>query len=189
MHAVAKAYRPIAALGNFFQPFLLVLIRIYWGWMFFQAGLGKLQNIDQTAEFFESIDLFWPVFNAYFVGCVELIGGIFLFFGFISRLTGLILLIDMIVAYAVAHTEAFDQFFTDPSVFVSQEPFNYLLTAAIVFCFGPGVISIDWIGKKVFRGEKAYYGCHLLLGKSFWPLFGDRPIGVFADIAENRRSR
>jgi len=34
------------------QPVLLLLLRLYFGWAFFKAGMGKLQHIDTTAEYF-----------------------------------------------------------------------------------------------------------------------------------------
>jgi putative oxidoreductase len=56
------------------------------------------------------------------------------------------------VAYFTAHHEALINIFNDPKAFVDQPPFNFLLTALIVFAFGPGAISVDGILKRFFSG-------------------------------------
>ena len=43
-------------IGTPLQCFLLLAIRLYWGWQFFTAGKGKLMNLDRKAGYFESID-------------------------------------------------------------------------------------------------------------------------------------
>lgn len=149
MSSLVRYYQPLVKLGKFLQPFLLLLVRLYWGWMFFEAGLGKLQNIEKTAEFFSSIGIPFSTFSAYLVGNVEMIGGIFLFFGFLSRLATFFLAIVMFTAIFTTEQEAVQNFVTDPSLMVATAPFNYLLASLMIFCFGPGGFSIDWIGKKL----------------------------------------
>lgn len=154
MHALRKIYQPLVQMGIFLQPFLLLLLRLHWGWLLFFTGLGKWENPDRVAEFFSSLNLPIPYFTAYFVGTIELLGGLFLFFGFLSRLSALFVSLVMITAYATAHREALMHFFTEPSQFVNEPPFMFLLVALIVFCFGPGVFSIDWLGRRWCFKEK-----------------------------------
>jgi putative oxidoreductase len=40
---------------SYFQPVLLFFLRLYFGWGFFKAGLGKLQNIETTADYFTQL--------------------------------------------------------------------------------------------------------------------------------------
>jgi putative oxidoreductase len=64
--------------SNLQSPFLLV-VRLFWGFCFFSAGLGKLLDIDQVIQFFTTLNIPAASITAYIVALVELIGGIFLF--------------------------------------------------------------------------------------------------------------
>jgi len=137
-------------MGDFCQPFLLLSMRLFWGYQFFQAGYGKLQNMDSVTRYFSSLGIPFPEFAALAAGWVECIGGICLFFGFASRLIVIPLACVMISALLTAHREATLGMFANPQKFINQLPFNYLLTMIVVFCFGPGKISIDALFKKFF---------------------------------------
>jgi putative oxidoreductase len=86
------------------SPFLLV-VRLYWGWQFFQTGYGKLTNIAKPIAFFTDLGIPFPTVNAYFVSSLECVGGALLFVGLGSRLLALPLTIDMVVAYVVEPQE------------------------------------------------------------------------------------
>ena len=73
------------AAGSLKSP-LLFAVRLYWGWQFFQTGWGKLHNMPHVIEFFTSLGIPAPVFNAYFVSGLECFGGILLALGLGSRL-------------------------------------------------------------------------------------------------------
>jgi putative oxidoreductase len=49
----------------------------------------------------------------------------------------------MTVAYVTADFEAVSSIFSDPDKFLKADPFPFLLTALIVFAFGPGRFSVD----------------------------------------------
>src|SRR5258707_4462410 len=87
------------------SPFLLA-VRLYWGWQLIQSGWGKLHNLPKVTEFFTSLNLSMPAQMAVFISCVEFFGGRFLAVGLPSRLTGLVLTINMIIAYVNADREA-----------------------------------------------------------------------------------
>lgn len=144
-----KAYLSLVKSEHALKHVLLLLIRLYWGALLAMTGFGKLMNIDHTTSYFADLHLPLPLLSATLSGCAELLGGLSLILGFLTPLLMPILVINFIVAYATAHTAAFQSFFTNPSLFVSQQPFLYLLTALIVLCFGPGMFSIDyWLQKK-----------------------------------------
>ncbi|HEY2911984.1 MAG TPA: DoxX family protein, partial [Candidatus Angelobacter sp.] len=67
------------------SPFLL-LIRVYWGWLFLQSGIGKFGHIDKVVGFFTDLGIPAPTFNAYFNASLETVGGILLILGLASRL-------------------------------------------------------------------------------------------------------
>jgi len=126
------------------QSPLLLAIRLYWGWQFFQTGLGKLRDIDKVVEFFTSLGIPFPAFNAHFVGSLECIGGILLFFGLGSRIIALPLTFNMLVAYITADREALFSFFSDPGKFYGADPYTFLFASLLILIFGPGKISLDF---------------------------------------------
>src|ERR1043165_9343665 len=65
------------------SPFLL-LIRVYWGWLFLQSGIGKFGHIDKVVSFFTDLGIPAPALNAYFNASLETIGGILLILGLAS---------------------------------------------------------------------------------------------------------
>lgn len=138
-------YNIITSIGNFFQSILLLIVRLYWGYGFLTAGYGKLLNIDGTTQFFQQLGIPFPHLNAYLAGGVEFIGGLFLIIGLFSRLVSIPLMFTMLVAYVTAFKDIFFNAFHQPADFIAQSPFPYLLASFIIFCFGPGKISIDYL--------------------------------------------
>lgn len=127
----------------YLQHPLLLLIRLYWGYDFYQSGLGKLNNLENTIGFFASLTIPFPAFNAVFVGYMEMIGGILFLVGFGARYFTIPLIINMCVAYATDNREALMNIFSDPESFVAATPFQHLLALLVVYIFGAGVFSID----------------------------------------------
>lgn len=81
----------------FYQPSLgLLLVRVTLGAIFIYHGWGKLGNLDMTMGFMESIGL--PGFMAYAITAVELLGGLMLILGVLTRFAGVALAIAMAVA-------------------------------------------------------------------------------------------
>ena len=129
------------------SPFLLI-VRLYWGWSFFQTGKGKLMNLDRTTGFFESLHIPAPKLNAIMAGSVECFGGLLLLLGLGGRVVPLPLIFTMIIAYATSEREAVHALTSDPDKFVSAAPFLFLLAALIIFIFGPGKLSLDALLSK-----------------------------------------
>jgi len=125
------------------QSPLLLAVRLYWGWQFFQTGLGKLMHIPKIINFFTSLGIPFPAFNAYFVGSLECVGGTLLFLGLGSRIIALPLTFNMLVAYITADREALFSIFSDPGKFYAADPYTFLFAALLVLIFGPGKISVD----------------------------------------------
>jgi putative oxidoreductase len=125
------------------QSAFLLVVRLYWGWQFAQAGWGKLHNIPHVVEFFTKLGIPAPGFTAVFVSAFEFVAGILLALGLLSRITALGIVIDMLVAYLTADHEAFTSFFSDPDKFAAAAPFIFLFVGLIVLFFGPGKYAID----------------------------------------------
>jgi putative oxidoreductase len=138
----------VARIGDNLQSLVLLIIRLYWGWEFFQTGKGKLMNLDKTAGYFASLNLPLPHLQAALAGSVECFGGLLLLVGFGARLVTIPLIFTMMVAYCTAENAELHAIFSDPDKFTGAAPFLFLYAAVIVLVFGPGKVSIDaMIGK------------------------------------------
>lgn len=130
------------------SPFLL-FVRLYWGWQFIQTGIGHLGHLTRVTSFFASLGLPFPHLTAAFVGTIELAGGTLLVLGLLTRVTGLVLTINMMMAYLTADRDSLLSFFSDPGKFYEADPFTFLFVALIVLIFGAGFFSIDyWLANR-----------------------------------------
>src|SRR5271165_640307 len=124
------------------SPFLLA-VRLYWGGQLMQSGWGKLHNIAGVTQFFSSLGLPAPHFTAIAISNLELFGGALLAIGLGSRLIGLVLSVNMLMAYLTADREALMSVFSDPGKFYNADPFTFLMASLLVFVFGAGFLSVD----------------------------------------------
>lgn len=153
---IRDAYALLIRLASYFQSPLLLVLRLYWGWSFFQTGWGKLGDLSGPTKFFTELGIPFPAFNAVLVGCTETICGLLLLVGLASRLAAIPLIITLIVAYITADREALFSIFSDTDKFLEATPFLFLLATFIIFAFGPGVFSLDYlIGKKFASSASA----------------------------------
>jgi putative oxidoreductase len=136
------------------SPFLLV-VRLYWGWQFFLTGKGKLSDLEKPAQFFQSLGIPFPHETAIFCGITECCGGLLLLFGLASRLISVPLMILLTVAYLTADLALVQNIFNEPDKFVAADEFLFLFAVLIVFIFGPGRFSLDWlIERKVVKSNR-----------------------------------
>jgi putative oxidoreductase len=135
------------------SPFLL-LVRLYWGWQFVQDGWGKLHNLGKVTEYFASLNLPAPGPTALFVSIIELAGGVLLAVGLFSRLTGLVLSVNMLTAYVTGDREALFSIFSNPDKFYAAAPYTYLFASLLILIFGPGKLSLDTLLERRFGEPK-----------------------------------
>src|SRR5918997_7129043 len=123
-------------------------IRLLAGITFLAHGLPKFENIAGTQGFFGSIGL--PPELALPIGLLEVIGGIFLIVGVLTRITAAFLIIDMIGAIVLVRL---------PDGFVDGYELESLLIAISVSLLitGPGRISVEWdiLEREIFPRGKA----------------------------------
>lgn len=150
MNALQKLYGLFVKAANSLQSPFLLAVRLYWGWQFFQTGWGKIHRLPQVVQYFGSLGIPMPAFNAYFVSWLELVGGILLAIGLGGRIIALPLTFDMIVAYITGDRAALGAFFSDPGTFYNAAPFTFLFASLIVLIFGSGLFSVDAILARVW---------------------------------------
>lgn len=142
------------AFAGYLQSPLLLVIRLYWGWSFAQAGWGKFGRLDEVASWFgESLHLPFPKLNAFLAAGTELVGGVLLLLGLFARPAAVPLIFTMVVAYATAHREELAAIFRETDKFIEAAPFTFLCAAVIVLAFGPGRFSLDHL-RAASAGEK-----------------------------------
>lgn len=141
-------YSWTVVLGSNLQSIFIFYMRIVWGHQLFLAGTLKFANMTQTVEFFSTLPLKHPDFTAHLVAGFEVLCGILLVVGFMSRMASIPVIAIMVAALSLAHSDAFIQlrFLLEPMRLVQQAPYPFLLTALVVLIFGPGRISVDaWL--------------------------------------------
>ncbi|HET6929314.1 MAG TPA: DoxX family protein [Candidatus Acidoferrum sp.] len=138
-----QCHRQFFTLVSYLQSPFLLLIRLYWGWQLAQSGWGKLHHLSNVGEYFATLGLPMPAQMAVFIAGVEFFGGIFLALGLASRIIGLVLTVNLTMAYVIGDREALFSFFSDPDKFIAAAPFAFLMVALIVLIFGAGRISTD----------------------------------------------
>ena len=147
------AYQRLIKAASYLPSPLLLAVRLYWGWQFFQTGKGKLMNHEKVAGFFQSLHIPFPSFNSWLAGSTECIGGLLLLLGLASRLVSLPLIFLLTIAYVTAESEALKNIFSDPDKFVTATPFLFLMACLMVLAFGPGKFSGDWLLSKKISGK------------------------------------
>jgi putative oxidoreductase len=128
---------------------LLLVVRLIWGWQFTITGWGKLTHLGHVTGFFASLGIPLPGLMAPAISLLEFVGGILLIAGLLTRLTGLLLAADMVVAYLVSDRDTIHTLFTnDPSKFWGADPFTFLMASLVVLAFGAGAFSLDRLIQK-----------------------------------------
>jgi len=150
---IEKFYSWLTTLGRSLQSPVLLIIRLYWGWQFFQTGKGKLMDVSKPEQYFASLGIPFPHFQAILVGCTECFGGLLLLAGLASRLISVQLAIVLTVAYLTADIDRVRAILSDPDKFVTADEFLFLFTVVIVFVFGPGALSLDALIGKYFKAK------------------------------------
>lgn len=140
---VRSAYAMLVKGASCLQSPMLLVVRLYWGWSFFQTGKGKLEDLGKVTEYFQSLGIPMPGVNAALAATTECVGGLLLLAGLASRPAALALSFTMIVAYLTADLDAVKGIFSDPDTFLGADPFQFLFASVLVLAFGPGFFSLD----------------------------------------------
>lgn len=154
MKPTIQMYRRIGVAFSLLQSPMLLAVRLYWGFQFAQTGWGKLHNLAKITDFFASLSVPFPAFNAHFVSGLEFVGGILLMLGLFSRPIALLLAGNMLVAYWTADREALTSIFSDPGKFYVADPYTFLFASLMVLFFGAGLLSLDTLVAKRLKAAE-----------------------------------
>ncbi len=128
-----------------YQQLAPLLLRVGIGLIFFFAGLGKVMGgVDNVAGFFGSIGIPLPNIMAPFIAYLELLGGLALILGVLTRIFSLLFIANMAVAILAAKWPAAMQAEGLAAGFgeIRLELLLLLGSAALVL-LGAGVLSVD----------------------------------------------
>lgn len=120
-----------------FRPLALTLLRLAVGLAFLSHGWAKVSHLQQSTVNF--VHMGFPGWVAYFIGPLEFFGGGLLVLGLFSRLFGLLLAGDMLVALLKVGLPG------GPLFPIGRYELVMILAAMsfLVFAFGPGSVSLD----------------------------------------------
>ena len=136
-----------------------LVARLTVGWIFLVSGWGKVHNMGRVIEFFRSLGIPAPEFQAPLAAWSELICGALLLVGLLSRFASVPLIITMIVAIATAKrgdlvpsseealsTIAYAHKWLSNLFGLSE--FLYIALLLFIGVGGPGPISLDGLLAK-----------------------------------------
>ena len=133
-----------------------LLTRLVVGFAFFDSGRGKLNNMENTVNFFTDLGIPFPELNAAFVSRLEYYGGMLLLAGIFTRLVALLLSSTMIVALFTADHDAFVGALTRTGEIGLSDiaPFVLGVFLSWLVIHGPGALSIDALLKRAVGTEE-----------------------------------
>jgi putative oxidoreductase len=115
------------------------LARLTLGWVFLLSGWGKLHALPDIVDFFRSLGIPAPEFQAPFASGVEFVCGSLLLLGLFSRLAAVPLVVVMVVAIATARREEL----TSLGALFGFIEYLYIVLLGYVITGGPGPLSLD----------------------------------------------
>ena len=148
-----ETYFGISGKISLLQSPFLVAIRLYWSWQFAQSGWGKLHNLAKITDYFGSLNIPFPAASAHFIAGLEFFGGLLLILGLGTRLVGLLLVGNMLVAYWTADHDALVSMISDPGKFYVADPYTFLFASLLVLIFGAGLLSFDALIMKRLKEQ------------------------------------
>lgn len=124
---------------------ILLLIRLFFGALFFMHGLDKMWNFNELSFTFPSVLGFGPYVTLMIAIFCEFACSLFLMSGLLTRL----ILLPMILAMAVAFFDVNDALMPQ-----GELSLIYLIVFVGLFLCGPGKYSVDYLIDRRLQKEK-----------------------------------
>jgi len=141
-------------------PASTLLLRLMAGGVFLWEGILKFVYVNQGVGRFTKLGMPFPHLTANFVGYLEIVGGLLLLSGLMTRLIAIPFIIEMIVAILSTKISLYlgtsplplppvpPQFGMWAVLHEIRSEYAQLLTTAFLFVNGPGKWSLDALMKK-----------------------------------------
>lgn len=127
-------------------PAPVILVRLLTGWVFFSEGVQKfLFPAALGVGRFEKIGILAPHFFAPFVGVVEIVCGLLLILGLVTRLAAIPLLIDISVAIATTKIPMLAKAGFWSTMHEARTDLCMFLGSVFLIAVGSGRLSVDAI--------------------------------------------
>ena len=123
------------------QSVALLLARLAVAYGFYEPAMQKWSDIGSVAQWFGSIGIPFPTFNAYMAASTEILGVVLLTLGLFTRLISIPLIVIMIVAITTVHIG--NGFSAGNNGF--EIPLYYMLFLALFASLGAGKLSLDYL--------------------------------------------
>jgi putative oxidoreductase len=134
----------ILALQNQLKELSLLFVRLVLSYGFYEPAKTKWQDIQSVADWFSSLNIPFPLLNAYLSASFEMLGVFLLLIGLFTRWITIPLMFIMIVAIFTVHWE--NGFAASDNGF--EIPLYYFVMLLVLLSFGEGKWSVDFYLKK-----------------------------------------
>ena len=124
---------------------ILLLVRLFFGALFFMHGLDKMKDFNELSFTFPSVFGFGSYVTLMLAIFCEFACSLFLMSGLITR----IILLPMILAMAVAFFDVHDALMPQ-----GELSLIYLIVFLALFICGPGKYSVDYLIDKRLKEDK-----------------------------------
>jgi len=145
---IQNFYTALTRLSVKLQDLSLLLLRLILAYGFFGPAMEKWKNMQAVGDWFAGMGYPFPHLNAYLAGTTELTGVFLLILGLATRIITPLLIFVMIIAITTVHLH--NGFDVNNRGF--EIPLYYALMLLVLFAFGPGKYSLDYLFRK--RKEK-----------------------------------
>lgn len=127
-----------------------LLMRLFVGYFFAETGWGKVHNLPGMAERFADWGIPAPSFSAALSGYAELIGGVLVMLGALTRLVSIPMVVNMLVAIALVKWKKLSGL----DDFAEMDEPLYALSFFWLLFSGPGKMSLDHLLRRLHARRK-----------------------------------
>ena len=126
--------------------FFILILRVFFGILFFTHGLDKMMNFSELSETYPSVLGFGSYMTLMVTIFCEFCCSLFLIAGLLIR----VMVLPMIVAMAVAFFDVHDGFLPE-----GELALIYMVVFIILYIVGPGRYSLDYLIDARVNKEKS----------------------------------
>lgn len=126
--------------------FLILILRLFFGVLFFIHGLGKMMNFSELSVTYPSVLGLGSYMTLMITIFCEFCCSLFMMAGLLFR----IMVLPMIVAMAVAFFDVHDALLPE-----GELALIYLVVFVILYFIGPGKFSVDYLIDMKFKKESS----------------------------------